>query len=37
MGKTIEYSNPLVADKAKDKSQMYGPKIPELGLHMIQD
>ncbi|MEK7111553.1 MAG: hypothetical protein AAB856_03095 [Patescibacteria group bacterium] len=26
MGKTIEYSNPLVADKAKDKSQMYGPE-----------
>lgn len=26
MGKTIEYSNPLVADKAKDESQMYGPE-----------
>lgn len=26
MGKTIEYSNPLVADKAQDESQMYGPE-----------
>lgn len=25
MGKTIEYSNPLVASKAKDELQMYGP------------
>jgi hypothetical protein len=26
MGKTIEYSNPLVADKAQDESRMYGPE-----------
>ena len=26
MEKTVEYSNPLVADKAKDESQMYGPE-----------
>lgn len=26
MGKTVEYSNPLVADKALDESWMYGPE-----------